>query len=76
MHNDLIEIVGLDADSSHLVSNSNLQIHGTGLFFPWHRHHLRTLENAMRTHCGYTGVMSYWDWTQGLDFTYVPRTIL
>ncbi|KDR66552.1 hypothetical protein GALMADRAFT_259070 [Galerina marginata CBS 339.88] len=52
-------------DDLTFVHNDLIElIHGTGLFFPWHRHHLRTLENAIRTHCGYKGVMSYWDWTQ------------
>jgi len=48
-------------------------IHGTGYFFPWHRHYLHTMETVMRTHCGYKGVMPYWDWAQDApDFENSP----
>jgi len=37
--------------------------HLTGRFLPWHRLYLHTLEGLLRTKCGYTGHMTYWDWT-------------
>jgi len=42
----------------------NVLIHGTGFFFPWHRLYVQTLEDKMRSECGYDGVQPYWDWTQ------------
>ncbi|KAJ7664727.1 hypothetical protein B0H17DRAFT_1162776 [Mycena rosella] len=39
-------------------------IHFTGLFLPWHRWYLHSLEQSLRNRCGYHGAFPYWDWTQ------------
>ena len=56
------------------------QIHSTGFFFPWHRLFVQTLEEELRSKCGYNGVQPYWDWTKGnalclrvLDFGLDPK---
>ncbi|KAG6915678.1 hypothetical protein DXG01_010467 [Tephrocybe rancida] len=41
---------------------SNL-VHSTGLFLPWHRAYVKAFETAIQTHCGYEGMLPYWDWT-------------
>ncbi|KAJ8327608.1 hypothetical protein BDV3_003410 [Batrachochytrium dendrobatidis] len=37
--------------------------HGSAIFLPWHRLFLSTYEKVLRTECGYTGTLPYWDWT-------------
>ena len=65
IHMDLNVLVS----TSHLNRCPNvlnfLQIHSTGFFLPWHRLFVETLEEEMRSKCGYDGVHPYWDWTQG-----------
>lgn len=39
--------------------------HLTGRFLPWHRLYLHTMEGLLKHKCGYTGHMTYWDWTIG-----------
>jgi len=39
--------------------------HLTGIFLPWHRLYLHTMERLLREKCGYKGYMTYWDWTIG-----------
>ncbi|CAN8100041.1 unnamed protein product [Discula destructiva] len=36
-------------------------IHNVGQFLPWHRYYMATHETLLRTECGYTGPMSWWD---------------
>ncbi|KAJ6521931.1 Di-copper centre-containing protein [Mycena vulgaris] len=42
----------------------NHHIHMTGFFFPWHRWHIYSFDQALRNSCGYQGPFPYWDWTQ------------
>jgi tyrosinase len=42
-----------------------LNIHLSGTFLIWHRYFTWAFENKLRTECGYTGRMPYWEW--GLD---------
>ncbi|CEL51520.1 hypothetical protein RSOLAG1IB_00055 [Rhizoctonia solani AG-1 IB] len=39
--------------------NLNPVIHHTGLFLPWHRAYTHEWTNALRSECGYTGVVPY-----------------
>ena len=41
------------------------QIHFTGLFLPWHRWYVHSVETALRTKCDFTGASPYWDWSKG-----------
>ncbi|KAI0262442.1 Di-copper centre-containing protein [Gloeopeniophorella convolvens] len=53
----------------HMDLNSRVcSIHFTGLFLPWHRWYLHTLEVEMKDRCGYTGASPYWNWTIGNYF--------
>ncbi|TGO18396.1 hypothetical protein BTUL_0010g00660 [Botrytis tulipae] len=36
-------------------------IHNVGQFLPWHRYYMHAHETLLRTECGYTGSMSWWD---------------
>jgi len=42
-----------------------LNIHLSGTFLTWHRYFTWVFEDKLRTQCGYTGKMPYWEW--GLD---------
>ncbi|GAB1518007.1 hypothetical protein RhiTH_001064 [Rhizoctonia solani] len=42
--------------------NLNPVIHHTGLFLPWHRAYTQEWTNALRSECGYKGVVPYWAW--------------
>ncbi|KAI8928739.1 hypothetical protein BC831DRAFT_447211 [Entophlyctis helioformis] len=37
--------------------------HGSAIFLPWHRSFLHNYETILRTECGYTDPLPYWDWT-------------
>ncbi|KAM3418125.1 hypothetical protein BST61_g6330 [Cercospora zeina] len=37
--------------------------HRNASFLPWHRWLIVLLEDSLRTHCGYSGALPYWDWT-------------
>lgn len=39
-------------------------IHGVGQFLPWHRYFMHAHEYLLRTECGYTGPMTWWDETK------------
>jgi tyrosinase len=41
------------------------QIHFTGLFLPWHRWYVHSLESALKSKCGFTGATPYWNWSSG-----------
>ncbi|KAG8732279.1 hypothetical protein FRC11_014696, partial [Ceratobasidium sp. 423] len=43
--------------------DTNIKDHFTGLFLPWHRWFLTAFEKELRTACGYTGYLPYWDWS-------------
>ncbi|KAI1845478.1 hypothetical protein JX265_012423 [Neoarthrinium moseri] len=61
-------ILGLNStlydDFPWVHSQLNLDIHFVAQFLPWHRVFLQQYENALRSACGYSGLMPYWDWTQ------------
>ncbi|TFK96434.1 hypothetical protein BDV98DRAFT_536582 [Pterulicium gracile] len=40
------------------------KIHFSGIFLPWHRWYVNTVEQLLRSECNYQGPMSYWDWTE------------
>ncbi|KAK8117209.1 uncharacterized protein PG998_005490 [Apiospora kogelbergensis] len=42
--------------------NLTATVHNTGNFLGWHRYFLHAYESALRTECGYTGYMPYWNW--------------
>ncbi|KAF7885976.1 uncharacterized protein EAF02_004485 [Botrytis sinoallii] len=42
-------------------------IHNVGQFLPWHRYYMHAHETLLRTECGYTGPMSWWDEAQDAD---------
>lgn len=42
--------------------NYTLVIHGTADFLAWHRFFIHSYEQDLKNHCGYTGVMGYWNW--------------
>ncbi|KAB5593114.1 hypothetical protein CTheo_3416 [Ceratobasidium theobromae] len=50
--------------------NLNPVIHWTGLFFPWHRVYLHEWTNALRSRCGYKGIVPYWAWEKGMNICY------
>lgn len=47
----------------HLMQTLN--IHLSGIFLTWHRYFTWAYEEKLRTACGYTGTVPYWEW--GLD---------
>ncbi|PBK66344.1 Di-copper centre-containing protein [Armillaria solidipes] len=47
-----------------LILTATRQIHFTGLFLPWHRWYMHSVETALREKCGFSGTMPYWDWTR------------
>ncbi|PBK84708.1 Di-copper centre-containing protein [Armillaria gallica] len=51
-------------DISYMHMDMNFVIHFTGLFLPWHRWYMQSVENALREKCGFSGTMPYWDWTR------------
>ncbi|KAL4872512.1 hypothetical protein BDV12DRAFT_210477 [Aspergillus spectabilis] len=58
--------------------NYTMTIHKNGVLLPWHRHYIYLWESALRSECGYTGSVPYWDWTLSPDlysnpiFTFTP----
>lgn len=42
--------------------NYTLNIHDTADFFAWHRMFIHFWEQDLKTLCGYTSVLPYWDW--------------
>ncbi|OIW34170.1 Di-copper centre-containing protein [Coniochaeta ligniaria NRRL 30616] len=38
-------------------------IHFDGLFLPWHRYMLYLFEGELRSTCGYSGTIPYWNWS-------------
>jgi tyrosinase len=41
---------------------NTFKIHATADFLAWHRHFIYTFEQDLKTSCGYTGTLPYWDW--------------
>lgn len=46
---------------THLTLNSD--IHFVANFLPWHRWFVKFHEDLLRTECGFSGTMPYWDWS-------------
>ncbi|KAK3290789.1 uncharacterized protein B0H64DRAFT_447075 [Chaetomium fimeti] len=44
----------------HLMQTMN--IHLSGIFLTWHRYYTWVYEEKLRTECGYTGTVPYWEW--------------
>ena len=53
-------------------SSTQIQIHFTGQFLPWHRAYINDFDAALRVKCGYTGHQPYWDWTKGMTSAWLP----
>ncbi|KAF2721002.1 tyrosinase [Polychaeton citri CBS 116435] len=47
--------------------NYTLNIHMTADFFGWHRYFVWALHDDLKTHCGYSGPMPYWNWADTAD---------
>ncbi|KAF5326565.1 hypothetical protein D9611_000757 [Ephemerocybe angulata] len=45
------------------------EVHQVGHFLAWHRHFITLFYNALRDECGYTGPMTYWNWSIDADNT-------
>ncbi|KAM0806551.1 putative Tyrosinase copper-binding domain-containing protein [Seiridium cardinale] len=52
----------------------NLNIHFVANFLPWHRWFVQLHENLLRTECGFSGTMPYWDWTIDADAVNTPNS--
>ncbi|KAH6847425.1 hypothetical protein B0I37DRAFT_144785 [Chaetomium sp. MPI-CAGE-AT-0009] len=44
----------------HLMQTMNIHLSGT--FLTWHRYFIWVYEEKLRTECGYTGALPYWEW--------------
>jgi Common central domain of tyrosinase len=51
-------------DLAAVHQNMTDTIHGVGQFLPWHRYMLYAHEYLLRTECGYSGPMTWWDETK------------
>lgn len=40
------------------------EVHGNGIFILWHRYYVYTFEQALRTQCGFTQPLPWWDETK------------
>ncbi|KAJ6036386.1 tyrosinase-like protein [Penicillium herquei] len=38
--------------------------HDAAPFLPWHRYFIYSYEQALKEHCGYRGILPYWDWSK------------
>ena len=60
-------------DLAAVHQNMTATIHNVGQFLPWHRYMLHAHERLLRTACGYTGPMTWWDETRDAgDFEHAP----
>ncbi|ORY67562.1 uncharacterized protein BCR38DRAFT_427482 [Pseudomassariella vexata] len=50
-------------DFPYVHNQLNSQIHFVASFLPWHRWFVHIYETALRSECGYTSPMPFWDWT-------------
>lgn len=46
--------------------------HDTAAFLVWHRYFIHVYEVALKEQCGYTGVLTYWNWV--LDWKNITRS--
>ncbi|QRW05827.1 tyrosinase [Ceratobasidium sp. AG-Ba] len=51
-------------DMTYIHMDQTDHIHYTGSFLPWHRWYTNMHSRALKTKCGYQGVMPYWDWSK------------
>ncbi|CAD6580422.1 MAG: hypothetical protein ASARMPREDX12_009559 [Alectoria sarmentosa] len=49
--------------AADIVQNHRSQAHYTATFLSWHRWFIHIYENALRQQCGYSGYLTYWDWS-------------
>ncbi|KAK7037335.1 hypothetical protein VNI00_011326 [Paramarasmius palmivorus] len=64
-----------DFTRTHMLVNG--VAHFTATFLPFHRWFVLQYETALRSDCGYTGPLPYWDWTIDADSsTGVPNSPL
>ncbi|KAH7870975.1 Di-copper centre-containing protein [Lentinula edodes] len=50
-------------DISYMHMDLNVKIHQTGMFLPFHRWFVHSVEQAMIDKCGFSGGFPYWNWT-------------
>lgn len=50
-------------DFPYIHSHVGYKTHHSASFLPWHRYLLHVYEQTLRSQCGYTGGLVYWDWT-------------
>ncbi|RPD74200.1 Di-copper centre-containing protein [Lentinus tigrinus ALCF2SS1-7] len=50
-------------DLVYIHMDLNTKIHSTGLFLPFHRFYVQSIETSMKERCGYTGAFPYWNWS-------------
>ncbi|TAQ86703.1 hypothetical protein B7494_g4970 [Chlorociboria aeruginascens] len=52
-----------------VVTHINLTpyVHNSGTFLGWHRYYLWIYEEALKTECGFTGSIPYWEWSKWAD---------
>jgi tyrosinase len=56
-------------DVSYLHMDLNHQIHFTGLFLPWHRYFIHSLEGVLKSKCNFKGSLPYWNWSMDASDT-------
>lgn len=54
-------------DFAYTHSRSGASSHYKTSFLAWHRYLVLLYEQALKRHCGYSGVHPYWDWTIDAD---------
>ncbi|KAL9119187.1 MAG: hypothetical protein Q9187_004258 [Circinaria calcarea] len=60
-------------DFSYIHTRTGEEAHYTAAFLSWHRWFLHIYEDALRQQCGYTGHLTYWDWSLDWeDITLAP----
>ncbi|CAF9916149.1 MAG: hypothetical protein ALECFALPRED_010534 [Alectoria fallacina] len=49
-----------------MLTSGLFEAHESAAFLAWHRYFIHIYERKLKEQCGYTGVLTYWDW--GLDW--------
>ncbi|KAJ3794150.1 Di-copper centre-containing protein [Lentinula aff. detonsa] len=60
---DDISYMHMDLNVKACLILSKRQIHQTGMFLPFHRWFVHSVEQAMIEKCGFSGGFPYWNWT-------------
>ncbi|TFK95923.1 Di-copper centre-containing protein [Pterulicium gracile] len=55
---------GVPVNASASLFDDMVYIHMSAIFLPFHRWFLNTVEQRLRSDCGYKGPLGYWDWTR------------